>query len=226
MCARFSAHLSWPELIAYFESMVNVEKFVSTVNVVPTHKASVITSENPKEITNLTFGIKSENKDGYKSLLLNARSETAFVKPTFAKAIAETRCLVPASGYIEWKTEGAMKIPHLIRRADGAMFCMAGIYKSYEYLGRYYSGFVIMTTEPNNDLKHVHTRMPVVLPAKHILRYWLDPKESRPIYLRDLMVPVEEGIMVAHPISNKITDPDYQNADALLPPDSQQLSLF
>ena len=98
--------------------------------------------------------------------LINARSETAAAARTFREAWADRRCLVPASGYYEWKTLGAKrKEKYAFTLPDGEMLYMAGIYSP--------SGqFAILTRDAAPMLAAIHDRMPVIIP-KPLTEIWL-----------------------------------------------------
>ena len=68
-----------------------------------------------------------DEKIGYK--LINARSETATEKPSFRAALRERRCLVPTNWFYGWKGEKGAKVPYVIRRRDGSLFALAGLYE-------------------------------------------------------------------------------------------------
>lgn len=97
---------------------------------------------------------------------INARSETAASARTFAEAMAERRCLVPASGYYEWqKTGPKRKEKYEFGLSERAPFYMAGIFSSD---GR----FAILTREAVPALAEIHDRMPVIIPHR-LKRAWL-----------------------------------------------------
>ena len=87
--------------------------------------------------------------------LINARSETLHTKPSFKNS---SRCLIPADGWYEWKTEKETKIPYF-HYIDGKSFCFAGIYGGY----RGEVGCAIVTIEAQENLKDIHHRMPAIL---------------------------------------------------------------
>lgn len=90
------------------------------------------------------------------------------------------RCIVIAEGFYEWlkKVGGKDKIPHYVRRADGQLMCMAGLWDAVRYEGseEWVWTYTIITTEANQRLQFLHDRMPVVLDAgSEEIRRWLDP---------------------------------------------------
>jgi hypothetical protein len=91
------------------------------------------------------------------------------------------RCIVVAQGFYEWlkKNGGKGKIPHFIKRKDGKLMCMAGLWDCVQYEGsdeKLYS-YTIITTDSNKQLNFLHDRMPVILEnGSEDLRTWLDPK--------------------------------------------------
>ncbi|MCG3135812.1 MAG: putative SOS response-associated peptidase YedK [Planctomycetes bacterium] len=134
--------------------------------------------------------------------MLNARSETVAEKPSFRRAFAARRCLVPADGFFEWLKDGKARIPHRFARADGRAFAFAGIWERWGGRGGneappHGSGagddaaletVAILTTLPNETVAPVHDRMPVILPET-AWGPWLDPENRDTAALAALLVP-------------------------------------
>ena len=93
--------------------------------------------------------------------VINARSETARTKPMFRESMQLRRCLVPASGYYEWKREGSSKIKHRIYIPGQPMF-FAGCYR--RETNSQMDSFVILTRVAAGSIEHIHDRMPVIIP--------------------------------------------------------------
>lgn len=110
-------------------------------------------------------------------LSFNARSEEAAAKPMWRDALRASRCLVPATHWIEWQHRQGAKIPHQLRPEGGRGFMFAGLWSLWR--PRPDAGpmatCVILTTAPSEGVAAVHDRMPVVL-APAVWRAWLDPQ--------------------------------------------------
>lgn len=101
---------------------------------------------------------------GYKNRVINARSETAFEKPMFRRSMMERRCLIPASGYYEWRrtpSGGKSKQKYALYR-PGRPIYMAGLWRMEQ--GETLPVFVILTREAGPGIAEIHDRMPVILP--------------------------------------------------------------
>lgn len=110
--------------------------------------------------------------------MINARAETLIEKPSFRNAFTRRRCLIPASGFYEWKQEGSRKQPYLFQLADRKAFTFAGLWEHWEdSQGNELLSTTIITTEPNPMLAEYHDRMPVILDTSTCWQ-WL---ENRPI---------------------------------------------
>ena len=96
--------------------------------------------------------------------IINARSETALEKPMFKQAMLERRCLVPASGYYEWLTEGKKKTKHKIFSNNGPVY-MAGCYR--QEINSPLCHFVILTRQATKDTSKIHDRMPVIITQEY-----------------------------------------------------------
>ena len=117
-------------------------------------------------------------KWGYsgKSLLMNARSETAAEKPTFRDDWARHRCIVPASWYFEWEhypgSDGKKHTgdKYMIHPKDSAVTWLCGLYRIENGL----PVFVILTREPGETIRFLHDRMPLIMPEE-LVTEWIRP---------------------------------------------------
>ena len=108
--------------------------------------------------------------------IFNARSETAATKPLFADGIKQRRCIIPATLYFEWEKRGTQKIKHAIFPTGSDMIYMAGIYR----IEGQRASCAILTRTPADCIKHIHDRMPVILPREAVsdwLNLQYDPHE-------------------------------------------------
>ena len=147
--------------------------------------------------------------------LINARSETVAEKPAFRDAFRRRRCLIPATGFYEWKREGSRKQPFFFRMKDEAPFAFAGLWERWKAAdGKVLESCTILTTEANEVLLHVHDRMPVIL---HRSEYelWLDNDERKRDLLKDLMRPFPTEEMTSHPVSTLVNSPQNTGAELI-----------
>ncbi|KAI9644007.1 hypothetical protein NHQ30_007359 [Ciborinia camelliae] len=117
------------------------------------------------------------------------------------------RCIVIAEGFYEWLKKGKEKLPHYIKRKDGQLMCMAGLWDVVQYEGsdeKLYT-YTIITTSSNKQLNFLHDRMPVILDnGSEDLRTWLDPKRSSwSKELQSLLKPYE-GELEIYPVSKEV----------------------
>ena len=122
--------------------------------------------------------------------MINARAETLVEKRTFKSLLGKSRCLVPASGFYEWKKlPGGGKTPYFFGLKRGAPFAFAGLWTVW-HVGREdeIRSFTIITTSANEIMAPIHDRMPVILHEKDESR-WLDPELRKPEDLLPLLVP-------------------------------------
>lgn len=118
------------------------------------------------------------------SKLTNARAESAHEKPAFRSAFRQRRCLIPADGFYEWQgVAGAKrKQPWFVRRVDGGVFALAGLWERWQAVATAGDGeapttvetVTIVTCEPNALMTPIHGRMPVIIAPEHYAA-WLAP---------------------------------------------------
>jgi len=131
-----------------------------------------------------------------KGLIINARSETVTEKAMFHQAFLNRRCIIPSTGFYEWKhSEGKKKKDkYLLRMPDRSVLYMAGIYTRFENTDINLPGFVILTTTANSSIKAIHDRMPVII-QPHEKDAWLTD-ESFARHIIDREGPLLEAAMV------------------------------
>ncbi len=114
-----------------------------------------------------------------KKLIINAQAETASEKKTFREAFDRRRCLVPCTGWYEWRDEGGKrKQKYSFTHSNSSPLLMAGIYFETE-LG---TELVTLTTEPNKKCAAIHKRMPVLIePTAAELWFGGTPEEVQPL---------------------------------------------
>jgi putative SOS response-associated peptidase YedK len=115
---------------------------------------------------------------------INARSETVAEKPFFRGPWRHRRALLPADGFYEWQTRAdpatgkTWKQPWLFRLRSGEPFWLGGLWERWVGAdGGELDTAVILTTAPNDLLRRVHDRMPVVIPAG-LEEAWLQPSDG------------------------------------------------
>jgi putative SOS response-associated peptidase YedK len=178
-------------------------------NAAPTQTLPVIVGDGANNLTMMKWGlIPFWAKDpAIGSRMINARAETVAEKPAFKQSLRSRRCLVPASGFFEWKREGETRTPHYIHLKNEPLFAFAGLYDRWrDPDGQEVLSYSIITTEPNDLMAPIHNRMPVVLDREDE-GIWLDPDITDPERLLPLLRPYPARAMEAYPVSRMVNSP-------------------
>ena len=152
-------------------------------------------------------------------------------KPSFKRALARRRCLVPADGYYEWYTpEGVpgekkkpAKQPFFLHPADGSTMAMAGLYelwrdpeKADEDPDKWLWSMTLLTTTATDDLGHIHDRMPMTV-LKSQWGEWLDPELTDLGAAQSLLVPLSAVGLEIYPVSTLVNNVRNNSAQLLEP---------
>lgn len=179
MCGRYTLVVDGGELWAQLGLEGEPEEVRPRYNLAPTQEAPIVGLRpgalKPRLVPMRWGLVPSFSEDASAGArMINARSETAAEKPSFRSALASRRCLVPATGFYEWKTEGKKKQPYLISLPDEKIFTFAGLWERWRRPGeeRLFS-FTILATSAVPALASVHHRMPVLVPPA-ARSQWLD----------------------------------------------------
>jgi putative SOS response-associated peptidase YedK len=177
-------------------------------NIAPTQDVAAVRlgEDGARHFVTLRWGlIPSWAKDAtIASKMINARGETVAEKPAFRSAFRARRCLIPADGFYEWKTEDGAKQPYRIVRADRTPFAFAGLWERWDKAsdGVPVETSTIITTDANETLQAIHHRMPVILDAADFAA-WLDPA-VRPADLQGLLRPFPSQDLIAYRVSRRV----------------------
>ncbi len=212
MCGRYS--LIWIDDLGnrfrVFNPMIGAR---SRFNISPGNETPVIIHAGKPELAVMKWGLVPcwAPDVGSSNRLINARAETIAEKPAFRGLLDHHRCLVPASGFFEWKNDGGRKIPFYIHLPDEPLFAFAGLYDEWhDPGGATVLAYTILTCEPNNLVATVHNRMPVILREEQE-DCWLSGAPLQPGEFGKFLVPYpreEMAMFRVSPLVNSRTADD------------------
>jgi putative SOS response-associated peptidase YedK len=211
MCGRYRLSRRKQIIEEHFDAVSGEEDWIPRYNVAPTQPVPVI-RQNPKEpirvLSLMRWGlIPSWSKDmSGAASMINARSETAGIKPAFRDPLKSRRCLIPADGFYEWMRTGKAKQPYCFEVNDGELFAFAGLWDRWKHpSGNWVKTCAILTTTPNAVTSPVHDRMPVIIdPDSYEL--WLDPGMQNLSAASELLKPYDPRRMRRYPVSTRINN--------------------
>lgn len=245
MCGRYAASKNPDDLVEEFEVEVRSEKELRPDwNVAPTKDVYAVMMRPPRddkdapprrELAVVRWGlVPSWAKDpSIGNRMINARMETVAEKPTYKRAFARRRCILPADGYYEWYTpedgpkgKGGkpLKQPFFIHPADGSSLAMAGLYELWRDPTRadddpqaWLMTCTVLTTTAEDSVGRIHDRMPLLVEPERWAE-WLDPavtgEKGDP---RGLLVPAAPGRLDAYPVSTLVNDVRHNGPELVEP---------
>jgi putative SOS response-associated peptidase YedK len=208
MCGRYRLSRA-DKLAEYFEAEQS-EELSPRYNIAPTQPIPAVRKDGSgRVISMLRWGLvpswATDISIGNK--MINCRSETVLEKPAFRESFHKRRCLIPADGFYEWKKIGKSKQPFHFGMKDDSLFAFAGIWDGWKSPeGKLVESCSILTSTPNELLKDVHDRMPVILHRNHY-ETWLTAPPSESKTLAELLVPYETELMRRYEVSQLVNSP-------------------
>lgn len=225
MCGRYTI-TSPGQVIAEVFGVAEPIELAPRYNVCPGQDVPVVRTRHgadDREIGLLRWGLVPwfAKEPGPAARMINARAETAATSAAFRDALRRRRCLLPADGFFEWQATAGprgAKQPFYVRRADEQPLALAGLWERWKGKdGRRIESCTILTTEPNELLRAIHDRMPVVLPPE-AWSTWLDRAVQDVDQVLPLLSPAPGQPLVAAPVSSWVNDPKHDDARCIAPP--------
>lgn len=134
---------------------------------------------------------------------LNARNDSVQSKPMFKESFLKKRCIVPASGFFEWKEVNKKKYPfYIYPKIPNEIFYFAGIHATWHNpkTGIKTNSFAIITCEANTTMASIHNtkkRMPVILSQNEVLHFLIADANEAMKHL----IPCSDEKLAFHSIS-------------------------
>lgn len=183
MCGRYSLKLNPSEHLRQVFPGIQFDpgfEFRPIENVCPTFQMPVLlNAKSVPFVTLLRWGLipswsREEKPD---TGIINARSETVGVKPSFKGSFRRKRCIVPVDSYYEWKREDKIKTPFRFFKRFEPHLLLAGLWDEWERPAGLLRTFCILTTAANRSVSEIHDRMPVILTSNQAGQ-WLETNED------------------------------------------------
>ena len=180
-------------------------------NIAPSQPVPVVVlpEEGGRELAEMSWGLVPcwARDPAAAARPINARAGTLEDRPSFRDPFLHHRCLVPASGFYEWKKEGKSREPFYIHRKDDGLVAIAGLYDIWRGPGgAELRSFAIVTTEPNSLVSRYHDRMPAIL-RQDDEETWLSPGRLARETAREILSPYPAEFLEAYRVSREVNNP-------------------
>jgi putative SOS response-associated peptidase YedK len=220
MCGRFSRYVGEQMVLKVFNIKninVNIEK---QYNIAPSTKVPVVNSDY--DLISMYWGFQPDwqNIKEHTPTPINARDDR-IESPFFNKSFQNNRCIIPATGYYEWRKVGLEKVPYHIQLSDRLLFGFAGIYSTIKSSKNGLEHrFAIITSYPRKEINFIHDRMPVIIPQASEST-WLD-SESTKEDLLNLLKPTNESLKY-NIVSSYVNSPSNKGEECIKPLQTQNI---
>jgi len=221
MCGRNSVTLNASQLAKKYDADRNQSSFNGSYNIAPGNRHPVI-RQGSVVLEDMQWNFVPEWADSFsewrQKSVINSRLEKVDENNLFKKAYKNKRCIVPSSGFYEWKETKMGKQPYRITPKESEVFHMAGIWSKFERDGEEVHTFSILTMGPNGKMSEIHDRMPVILREGREKEWINGSLEKREIHK------YPSDLMEVSKASKKVNDTSNDSKN-ILSPDSKQTTL-
>lgn len=231
MCGRFVSTSPPDQIARYFSAEAPEAVLEPSYNVAPTNDVyAVLEDGRVRRVEPLHWGLVPwwAKDPSVGNRMINARAETLATKNAYKRAFAERRCIIPVDGFYEWAAVPGQKRkqPYFIHRPDGEPLALAGLWEVWrdpDRPGEELRSCTIITGEPNEAVRRLHDRMPVILPPT-AWDPWLDAERHDLDLLGKLLVPAPASLLELRPVSTDVNNVRVKDAHLIdpvdpLPPD-------
>lgn len=204
MCGRFTQAYPWQEIHDFLNFFGPPQNLRPRYNIAPTMDVDVVLErEGARTLTRMRRGLCPswwKKPLGELPSTFNARAETVMEKPMFRTAFRRCRCVVPASGFYEWRAEAGGKQPYYISATDSSILLIAGLWDTWTdpATGESLKSCTLIVTDANSPMRALHDRMPVLLRREEAER-WLAMEGGA-----ELLKPAPEDFLRWWPVSRRV----------------------
>jgi putative SOS response-associated peptidase YedK len=218
MCGRFALYSSTGQIKKAFavDAVIGATtEITANYNIAPGNEIFAIIQQKERRMGKLHWGLVppwAKNTTGTPQI--NARVETLHDKPSFRNAFLKKRCLIPASGFYEWKD----KQPWYCTPSEGDLFGFAGIWETWMHqeVGAFHS-CAIITTAASEPMRDIHDRMPFILKPE-AFDAWLNPQNQDIVRLNQVLATGRRDFDVQlYPVSKYVDSPTNNDSGCIRP---------
>lgn len=219
MCGRFTLLADKIKIKERFGIRNEFEFDRPNYNIAPGQNVlAVIFDGREKRAGYLRWGLvpswAKDEKIGYK--MINARSETAHVKPSFKHLMTKKRCLVIADSFYEWQQTDEGKVPKRIQLKNRGLFAFAGLWDKWEKKDKKIFTCTLLTTEADEYMRNFHHRMPIILP-KEREDDWLKTSFHTAEEAQQFLKNIESDPLTAYTVSDYVNNARNNDAACIQP---------
>lgn len=220
MCGRFALFSHLSQIREAFNIQEVRSEFEPSYNIAPTQDIAVVVQrEAGNSLEKMRWGLVPfwAKDPSIGSKMINARAETLSQKPSFKRPLKSQRCLVVADGFFEWTKINGSKVPMFIRPKSQRPFGFAGLYDLWQSpQGETITSCTIVTTQANDFLEPIHSRMPLILP-KPEQGIWLDPTTPDIDEWLAALAPYPSDELEAYEVSRRVNSPQNNSIECVQP---------
>lgn len=214
MCGRYGLITGEKEILKRFDIRKFDGNFSKNYNIAPSQRMPVVLRQSPNSLKIEEWGFTP----GWSNrILINAQAEKLAISRVWKKAFIESRCIIPADYFFEWKRTENGKKPYLIKLKNKKIMGFAGLILNYiDDKGKDKNGFVIITTKPNSLMEKIHNRMPAILRVEDE-DDWLNPDNVEEDKLGKMLLPIKSEEMEDFEIGLEVNSPKNNNPEIIKP---------
>jgi putative SOS response-associated peptidase YedK len=217
MCGRFSIAVRIGYLAERFGFCEPLEILLPRFNIAPGEEVPVITGNGNIRCITMNWGLIPSWTKGESPAMapINARAEGLTEQKLFRTLLSASRCIVPATGFYEWKKSGHQKYPMYFRMKNQDIFGIAGLFDTWKAPDeRIVRSFSIITTRPNSLVLPCHDRMPAILKQEDETK-WLAPGYAINDELATILTPYPSEEMETYRVTKSVNHPSFKSEDAV-----------
>jgi putative SOS response-associated peptidase YedK len=217
MCGRFTQSYTWEQLVRLYRLTMPPQNTQPSYNVCPTDPVHVIlpAEGGGHEFARMRWGLVPywwSKPLKQVPATFNARSDTVATKPMFRDAFKRRRCVIPISGFYEWRQMQDGKQPFYISGVEAPVLSVAGLWDNWtnRETGEAIRSCTMIVTDANPFMSEIHDRMPVFV-APERLDAWLTFKAGT-----EILEPASTGLVRAWPVSRRVNSSKAEKEDRTL----------